>query len=226
VTDTDQLIEKLATQAAPVRPIASPLRRTVWWLVLAAAVIAVLVASVGIRPDWLHQARASYAGVEWAGAVLTGLLATYATFQISVPGRSPAWAWLPVPAVALWLGGIGLGCLQEFAHFGVRAFAFEAASSECARAITLTSLPLGLALLIMVRHAGVVRPVPTAVLTALGAAASSAAGVSLIHSGESALMVLLWHAGAVAVLCAASGWTGRRVLAWLGPARGRAWPGD
>jgi hypothetical protein len=124
-----------------------------------------------------------------------------------------------LPAAVLWLGGIGLGCLRDFAQQGAAAFAFEGASWECAGAITLTSVPLGLMLLLMVRHAGVVRPGPTAMLTALSAAALSAAGVSLIHQGENALMVLLWHAGAVLVLSSTSWLFGRQLFSWIGYAR-------
>jgi hypothetical protein len=71
----------------------------------------------------------------------------------------------------------------------------------------------------MVRHAGVVRPMPTALLAALAAAALSAAGVSLYHGGENAAMVLLWHLGAVAVLSLACLALGRPLFAWIGPVR-------
>ena len=66
------------------------------------------------------------------------------------------------------------------------------------------------------RHAGIVRPGATAMLAALAAAALSAAGVSLFHSGENSLMVLLWHVGAVALLSLASLAFGARLFAWIG----------
>ena len=219
MNDTDTLIDRLAARATPVMPLASPLRRTLIWVALAAGIIIAIVASRGAQSGWWQNLSSPGAMLEWVASVLTGVLAAYAVFQISVPGRSASWAWLPLPGALLWLGGIGLGCLHDVARLGAGAFAFEVGSSECAWAITLTSLPLGLVLLLMVRHAGVVRPGATAMLTALSAAALSAAGVSLIHEGENALMVLLWHLGAVAVLAALSWLFGRQLFSWIGYAR-------
>ncbi len=216
MTDTQTLIGQLTSRAQPVRRLTSPLRRTLLWVVLAVAVIAVVIANYGLRPGFASSAPKA---IEWIGSVLTALLAAYAVFQISVPGRSPSWAWLPLPPMLLWLSGLGWGCAREFLQFGNAALAFQAASWECAQAITLISLPLGLILLLMVRHAGVVRPAPTAMLAALSAAAMSAAGVSLFHEGESALMVLVWHVGAVAVLSLLCLLSGRHLFAWIGQAR-------
>ena len=83
----------------------------------------------------------------------------------------------------------------------------------------MTSVPLGLLMQVMVRHAGVVRPAPTAMLVALSAAALSAAGVGLYHGGETALMVLLWHLGAVVVLSLLCLLFGRPLFAWIGYAK-------
>jgi len=86
-------------------------------------------------------------------------------------------------------------------------------------AITFTSVPLGLVVLVMVRHAGVVRPGPTALLAALSAAAVSAAAVSIFHGQETALMGLLWHVGAVTMLSVTSWLMGNQLFAWIGYAR-------
>lgn len=219
MNDTDRLIEQLAARAAPVRRLASPLRRTALWLAAAALIVAAIVLGHGARPGWLQTLAAPNVAIEWVASVLTGVLAAYAAFQISVPGRSPSWAWLPLPAALLWLAGLGMGCLQDFFAHGADALVVRGHAFECARAIALTSLPLGALLLLMVRHAGVVRPAPTAMLAALSAAALSAAAVSMIHQGETALMALLWHFGAVALLSGLSFLAGGRLFGWLGYAR-------
>lgn len=219
MTDTDSLIDVLAARAAPVAPLASPLRRTVLWVLFAVAIAGAIVALHGARPGWLQDLQSPAAAIEWIASIVTGVLAAYALFHISVPGRSPSWAWLPLPAALAWLGGIGLGCIGDLHRVGADAFAFELGSWECAGVITATSLPLGFVLLMMVRHAGVVRPAPAAMLAALSAAAFSAASVSLYHEGENALMTLLWHVGAVAVLSASSWVCGRSLFAWIGYAR-------
>ena len=219
MTDTTTLIEQLAARGKPVQRLASPLRRALSWIGLAIAIIAAVVAIYGFRAGLVQTLETPAGGIEWGASVLTGLLAAYATFQVSVPGRSAHWAWLPLPTLLVWLGGIGLGCLGDFAHMGMQAFAFQGESRECALAITLISLPLGLVMLLMVRHAGVVRPGPTAMLGVLSAAALAAAGVSLFHQGETALMVLVWHLGAVATLSLLSWAFSRRLFGWIGYAR-------
>ena len=220
MNDTNALIQQLVAHAHPVRRLASPFRRTLLWFVLALACVgAVVIGCGGLRPGWLQEMRAASAAIEWSASVLTGVLAAHAVFRISVPGRSPAWAWLPLPAALFWLGGIGLGCLRDIANVGPEAFAYQSHGAECARAIVFTSLPMGLVMLLMVRHAGVLRPAATAALAALSAAALSAAGVSLIHSGETALMSLLWHAGTATVLSVLAGLAGRRLFSWLGGPR-------
>lgn len=219
MTDIGNLIEQLASRAAPVRRIASPARRTATWAGLAVVLIALLAAALGLRSGLAQSFAHGPTLVEWAASVLTGFLAVYAVFQISVPGRSPSWAWLPLPPLLLWLSGLGWGCAREYAAAGPEAFLFELASADCAMAITFTSVPLGLVLLLMVRHAGVVRPAPTAMLAALGSAAFSSAGVSLYHSSESALMVLVWHVGAVALLSLACLLVGRPLFSWIGHVR-------
>lgn len=219
MTDTASLIEQLASQASPVRRLASPLRRTLLWSVLAAAIIALITAAHGLRPGLAAALASPPALIEWIASALTGLLAAYAVFQISVPGRSPLWAWLPVPSLLLWLVGLGWGCIEDFARLQGGAFAYQSDSWECALAITATSVPLGLVMLLMVRHAGVVRPLPTAMLAGLSAAALSAAGVSLYHDGESAWMVLLWHVGAVALMSLLCLALGRPLFSWIGHTR-------
>ena len=219
MTDTNKLIDQLAARALPVKRLASPMQRTLLWVAMAAAIILVIVESHGARSGWLHTLSVPSEAIEWISSVLTGITAAYALFQISVPGRSRSWMWLPLPFAMLWLTGIGLGCLRDVAHMGGAAFAFEGASSECAMAITVASLPLGLVLLLMVRHAGVVCPGRAAMLAVLSAAALSSAGVSMFHHGETALMTLLWHAGAVVLLSAASWLFSRQIFGWIGYAR-------
>jgi len=220
MTDTNALIDALVTRMTPVKRLASPLARSMVWLALASVVIAAIVAGRGLRPELLQAMAYPAAAIEWIASIATGMLAAYAVFQVSVPGRSAAWAWLPLPALLFWLTGLGWGCLGEIERIGDSALAFDANSSECAWAIALTSLPLALVMLFMVRHAGPVRPALTAMLAGLSTAALSAAGVSLIHEGETALMVLLWHLGAVALIISLSGLMSRRVFSWTGSTGG------
>jgi hypothetical protein len=216
MTDTSQLIERLAKGVPPVRPIGSPLRRTLAWSAAAAVLIAIASSTWGTHEHVMRTLTDPGDALEWIGSVLTGVFAAYAAFQVSVPGRSGSWAWLPVLPLLLWLAGIGVGCLEDFVELRAGAFAMQTHSGECARAILLMSLPLVLVMAVMVRHAGIVRPGPTLMLAALSSAALSSAGVSLFHNGETSLMSLVWHGGIVAALALASLFSGDRLFAWIG----------
>lgn len=220
MNSTDTLIDQLASRAAPVRHLSSPWRRTLIWLASAFGIIVVVIASHGLRPGLIEDLSMPIRLVEWLASIATGVAAAYAAFQISVPGRANAWFWLPMPFFALWLGTLCWTCIVEYRAMGSTALVYESASWECAAAITAMSLPLGLVMLLMVRHAGVISAARTATLAALSAASLSASGVTLFHSGENALMVLLWHSGAVALLCLSSRLLGRRMFAWIGHAKG------
>lgn len=219
MTATTSLIDQLSSRAEPVRRLASPLRRTAVWLLAVVAIVYAIAVAYGhtsMLPARFHEPRVMF---EWVASIATGVLAAYATFVISVPGRARRWAWLPVPALVVWLGTLGVGTALDVMHQGREALAMEYGSWECAMAITFTSVPLALVMLLMVRHAGVVRPSATAMLAALSTAALSAAGVSLYHHGEGAPMVLLFHFGSVAVLSLLCLLFGRSLFAWIGHVR-------
>ncbi|GAB6196002.1 NrsF family protein [Lysobacter xanthus] len=215
MNDTDRLIERLAEGARPVHPLQSPLRRTAQWAAVMGLLVALIVTLHGPRPGLMHAMMVPGTGLEWLGSVATACLAAFAAFQVSVPGRSPMWAWLPVPGIVLWLGGLVIGCVSDAVHMGSAAFAWQGHVAECGHAIAMSSIPIGLAMLWMTRYAATSRPTPTATLAALSAAALSSAAVSLIHLGETSWMQFVWHVGAVALVALAGLVGGRHVLAAL-----------
>lgn len=219
MTDTLGLIDHLAARAAPVRPLASPLRRTALWVAAVAVVVYAIALAYG-HGDML-PARFAQPSVlaEWLASIATGVTAAYATFVVSVPGRDRRWGWLPVAPLVVWLAILVAATVRDARRLGADAFVMEYGSWECATAITVTSVPLGIVMLLMVRHAGVVSPRATAMLAALSTTALSAAGVSLYHHGEGAPLVLMWHMGAVLLWSALCLVLGRPLFGWIGHAR-------
>jgi hypothetical protein len=84
------------------------------WLALVAA-LALTLAAVA---DWpAVAARLGAAPDMWLsakGSALTMVLAAVATFQLSLPDRSPLWGLLPLPPALLWIGASGAGCLRTW----------------------------------------------------------------------------------------------------------------
>lgn len=215
-TDTAAFIARLADNAPPVPRLRPPLQRTARYLAAAFCVLGLAVVTQGLRPDLAQEFMRPEVGMHWCAALLTGVMATVAAFHVSVPGRDERWALLPLPPLLLWLGGLGWGCLADWRRMGPDAMAIGV-DWYCVAAILATSLPLGALLLRMVWHAGPVRPGATALTGALAVAALSAAALTLCHEPDTALMILIWDVGTVALVVAA-GWAWQaRLFAWVVP---------
>src|SRR4051812_14603418 len=106
----DALISELSENLTPVKRLRPPLLRGGLWLLGVAAVAAVLIFGFARLDVFTRRAADPKLALEIAGTLLTGILAVLAAFELSLPDRSRAWALLPLPALALWLGSSGYSC--------------------------------------------------------------------------------------------------------------------
>jgi hypothetical protein len=208
---TDALIANLAQDAAPVRKLRPPALRAALWLLFAAAIIGGLVLDHGMRHDIAFRFTQMSFVMEWAGSLSTAILAGFAAFYLSLPGRSKSWALLPLPALILWVSSMGYGCYSDWLRLGPHGLALGA-SWDCLRFIAYTTVPLSAILLFLLRYAAPIRPVPTVILATLSVAALAATGQSLMHGLDTTIMVLAWHAGTTALLLLAARLIGPRLL--------------
>ena len=213
---TDALIDRLAAEARPVRRLKRPTVRALAWLVLAALFIGVVTAVVGVRPGLLALFRDPWFALGRAGALATAITAAIAAFQLSMPDRSARWLWLPLPFAAIWIAAMGEGCLADWLVEGERGLRVGE-SLECFRTIVLTSLPPGALLFVMVRHAGRVRPIATALAAGLALAALAEGGLTLYHDLDATLMDIAIHLVAVAVVIGLATSGARLLFRLLGP---------
>lgn len=213
---TAALIEALAADARPVRRLAPPLLRAALWLGAATVVIGAFAVLHGLSdPHGFGHMAAKFAerkfAFEWLTSLFTGLTAVVAAFHLALPDRSRRWVYLPLPALALWLSAIGYGCLTDWVRFGPDGFALGT-SFACFMTILGTSLPVGLLMAAMLRHAEAAWPLETITVGALGVAALSATGLGLYHEIDATLMILIWHGGTVAAVTLAARLLGRRLV--------------
>lgn len=204
---SEDLIAALSAAATPVRPLRPPAWRTAALVVVAGAIVALSVAWHGLRPDLAEKFHQPIFVLEWVASLATAVGAFVAAFYLSLPDRSPRWLAAALVPAALWAAVIGLGCLQDFSQHGMHAFAWGV-SVACFRYITEMGIPLMLVVLIMNRHAGPIRPIQSMVCAGLGAAALSAAGLSLFHDLEASWLVLIWHGSALLTVLALSALAG------------------
>ena len=84
-------------------------------------------------------------------------------------------------------------------------------------ALVLTSLPLSLALLVMLRHAAPLRPAVATLTGSLAVAAITATTLSLCHDLDATVMILVWNLGTAAVMVGLGNLFGRRLFSRVAP---------
>ena len=213
---TPDLIASLAANATPVRRLRPPVMRAASWLLLAAVVLTLLAINQGIRPDLAQRLREPTFATGLAAPLLTGVLAAAAAFLVSLPDRSRLWLLLPVPALVLWLSNIGYQCLVQWIDVGPDGVSLGEAA-RCFATLVLTSLPLSLAMLVMLRYAAPLRPTAVTLTGSLAVAAITATALSLFHTVDATLMILMWNLGTAALFVALAGVFGRRMFRWVAP---------
>lgn len=208
---SEELISNLAAGLRPVRRVRHPLVSTAAWALFALLVIGAGVAWFGLRRDLALRFAAGFDLPQLALALVTGLLAGFAAFQLALPDRDRAWALLPLPPAAAWLATMGWGCLADLARLGPEGLRLTT-SLPCLAFVMGFGVPLTVAMLWLARHAAPLRPVPVAALGGLSAAALASVGLSLVHHLDAAIMVLVWHGLAVAMVTAIAALVGPRLM--------------
>lgn len=208
-----ELIEALGAGLAPVRRLPPPWLRTLGWLLVVAAIAAGLLAHFGAAPMLHRYAAVPERAFAFAGAILTAAGAAWAACALAVPGRSRAWAWLPLPGVLLWLGASGFGCLRDWFTPAADIAGSTVPPAHCLVFIVGFSVPLSALMIWLLRRACPLRPVLTATLVGLASAAASAALLAIFHPYDAAATDLLVHGLAVVIVVAVNTALGNRWLA-------------
>jgi len=207
----DHLISALAANLRPVRRLPPPALRTVFWLILVTAIAAALSTFADIAAMWHRMTATPDMWLAGLGSIATTATAAFAAFEVSLPDRSRAWALLPLPSAALWVGASGLGCMRAYVLPGTHIAAIGEAR-DCLLFIIGLSVPLSAVLIVMLRRAYSLAPPLTAAMAGLASAAAAATLLNFFHPFDSAATDLAVHAIAVAIVVAAAWAFGARIL--------------
>jgi hypothetical protein len=207
----DRLIGALTANLQPVRPLWSPALRALVWLALVVA----LAGGLAIFANLAAMAHRLEATPDMAlavfGSIATAVAAAFAAFELSLPDRSRAWALLPLPAFALWLGASGLGCLRAYVLPGTHV-ATMGETRDCLVFIIGLSVPLSAVLILMLRRAYSLAPALTATMAGLASAAAAATLLNFFHPYDAAATDLAVHLVAVGIVVVALRAVGSRAL--------------
>ena len=207
----DRLIDALVADLRPVRPLLPPALRALIWLMLVAAVAIGLAMLADVAAMWRRIGAIPDMWLAVLGSIATMATAAFAAFELSLPDRSRAWALLPLPAAALWVGASGLGCMRAYVLPGTHVAGF-AETRDCLLFIIGLSVPLSAALIVMLRRAYSLAPPLTAAMAGLASAAAAATLLNFFHPFDAAAADLALHAVAVLIVVAAARAVGSRTL--------------
>ncbi len=210
--ETDQLIETLSSGLQPVRVLRAPMRRALLWLAAVAALSAARMRRFADRAGLWQPMSGPRTALEFLATAMTAVTAVIGAFELSIPGRSQRWRWLPLPPFLLWLAASGAGCLANgLSLYGADGFVGE--SENCFIFIAAVSVPLAAALFWMLRRARPIAPSSVAALGTLGAAASAAGILQFFHPCDVTVIDLPLHLAAVALVMLIGGALRRPLLA-------------
>jgi hypothetical protein len=209
----DDLIEALAADARPVRPLSSPLKRAATMLGVLALGSALALFFFGD----LHQLRGRYAGredmlmLEMSAMLATAVLAVIGAFFASIPGRSSRWLLAPLPPFLAWLLLSGAGCYDDLVRRGPSGWEIGH-SVDCLVFIVATSVALGAPLIWRLSRASPIDPLPVALLGGLGTAAAAAFLLQFFHPFEVTFIDLAVHLLSIALVVGTAALINRRAL--------------
>jgi hypothetical protein len=182
--------------------------RAALWLLAVAALGALAIVLFSDLYVFAHRANDPKLDLELAGTLLTGIAAVVAAFHLSLPDRSPLWALLPLPPLALWITSSGYSCYGHWVAFGPDGWKIGE-SAQCFRFILAIGVPLGISLLVLLRRTRPLAPARVAAVGGLGVAALAAFLLQFFHPFDVTFMDLSVHLVAVGIVTALSSLAGR-----------------
>jgi hypothetical protein len=209
---TDDLINRLSADAAPVTPNQPPLVRLVLVALPILSIMAVVAAFAG-DPHMVmdHMSDPAFA-VSTLSAVVTGLTAIYAALSYAVPGRTNTGTSWVVISTLIWLVSSGILCTRGMtAHHGTDISIF--ASADCFFFIMLSGTVVALLFYGALRNAVYINTLQVTAMLGLAAATLGATLLAFFHPPETDLVDFGAHLAATAALILFMMTAGRGALA-------------
>ncbi|TAM85096.1 DUF1109 domain-containing protein [bacterium] len=193
--NTEDLIDALAANLEPVRPLFPPALQLLGWLAASVPAIGGVVALEGLREDLPAKLVDPVFLTEQIAAVATALAAAWAALTACVPGTARWARWLPAVPLTFWMASLARQCWFEWIHAGTSGMVLRP-DWMCVPDIALTSALPAFAMVISIRRGARLSSEPM-LWGSLAAAALSNAALRLFHAQDAALMVIVWQFGSV-----------------------------
>jgi len=209
--DTDELIKRLAADLQPVRPLRPAWTRALLWMGIALPYVAAVAWNKLMMVDVVQVTADARFVVEQAATLATALTAANAAFRSAIPGFDRRFVLLPLAPLALWLGSVGHGCVQDWIRLGAEGLTIRP-DWDCLPMTTIIGILPAVAIVAMLRKGLPPLPRLTLAMAALAVASIANFGLQFAHFRDASIMVLMWHLGAAAILAGVGSCLGGLVL--------------
>jgi hypothetical protein len=211
---TDDLIERLGTDLRRVRPLASPWRRALIWLVIAGGYVALVVVASWLRRGALRGVSTEPVYLlQQAGLIVTAVPAAVAAFASVIPGDSRRFRWMPLAAVAIVMLTFVWGIVRDVNTQGLVGVGREA-DWPCVLSIVAGGAILWSVAAGMLRRGAPLAPASTSLLAGLAAVSLANLEACVTRSHAFTVTVLVWHGMTSMLVIAVVVASGRRLLTW------------
>ncbi|MGM4906650.1 NrsF family protein [Tardiphaga sp. 866_E4_N2_1] len=209
--DTDRLIETLAADNDQ-RPRSVSTQLAMALLVTLPVVAAMLLVTLGIRPDFMSAMRNPFFDTKFLVTLALAIPAIVISVHLSRPEASLGrWIWLLLLSPFILIVALIVEMtMPQRAPMMVRIIGRN--SSLCSAAITLLSLPILGGAMIALRHGAPSRPAVAGALAGLMSAGLGATFYAAHCADDSPLFVATWYTLAALVVAALGAAIGSKVL--------------
>jgi hypothetical protein len=210
---TEDLIDRIARDAAPVAPLPAPGVRTVAWVLWAALyLIAVGVIVRTTMPAGGATLTPVYV-LQQCAALFTAIAAARAAFVSVIPG-APAGAWtLALAGASAWLAAGAWGMWTDLRVAGTIGMAAHS-DWPCVISMMFGGLVLAAPLVWLLRRGAPLTPRTTGFLAGLAALSVANIEACLTRPHQFVSTVLLWHGATAVLLAFVSATAGHHWLRW------------
>jgi hypothetical protein len=209
--DTDRLIQTLAADNDQ-RPRSVSTQLAMALLVTLPVVAAMLLVTLGIRPDFMSAIRNPFFDTKFLVTLALAIPAIVISVHLSRPEASLGrWIWLLLLSPFILIVALIVEMtMPQRAPMMVRIIGRN--SSVCSAAITLLSLPILGGAMIALRHGAPSRPAVAGALAGLMSAGLGATFYAAHCADDSPLFVAIWYTLAALVVAALGAAIGSKVL--------------
>jgi hypothetical protein len=205
--DTNHLIDRLVADSGPVQRVSHPLWGLLRWSACSLLCVAVGVAFIGVREDWVEKVRETEVVFGVFVCFILALFSAASAFLLSIPDRSRRITWiLPLITALAW-------AILLILRWNTEAVAFvPGLGVDCVESTLGLSIVPGALLFWFINRGAALRRKQVALFASLGAAAFGGVGTMLVCSDDGPVHLILWHFLPILVIAGLGFWFGSRFI--------------